>query len=178
MYETAELRWFLRGPVPDEAAAWFEAVVDVACVEERTDRYLVPRGDGRGCKLREGRAELKTRLGEAAHLDCGAAAGTPTVWGKRRLRELPDRPTVDVAKRRRFGRAETSSGACTLELATVEACGATWWSVCLEAVGQDADARERALREAAQRWLAHPDTPGLPAEAARAYPAWLREVAG
>ena len=153
VYETAELRWFLRGPIPDEAAAWFEAVVDVACVEERTDRYLVPRGDGRGCKLREGRAELKTRLGEAAHLDCGAAAGTPTVWGKRRLRELPDRPTV-------------------------EACGATWWSVCLEAVGQDADARERALREAAQRWLAHPDTPGLPAEAARAYPAWLREVAG
>lgn len=178
MIETVELRWFTPGPVPPAAAAWFDALVPVACVETRTDRYLAPAHDGCGRKLREGRAEVKQRLGTGARLDYGAAAGTPETWEKEVVEALPDREAVDVAKRRRTRRTELPDGICTLELAAVELRGEAWWTVCLEATSPSGGDPGRALREAARRWLTHPATPDLPAEAARGYPAWLRERCG
>ena len=178
MTETAELRWFFPGALPEAAEAWFRAAGGDAPVEVRTDRYLVPASDGCGRKHREGRAEVKTRTGTAAPLAVGSAAGTPEHWRKETVETLPDGPALDVAKRRRTSELETPEGTCTLELSAVEACGETWWSVCLEATAPTASARERTLRAAARRWLTHPETPALPAGAACAYPAWLRDRCG
>ena len=178
MFVTAEIRWFHPGPLPPDAEAWFGEVIAVACVEARTDRYLVPVADDCGEKLREGRAESKQRLATARPLVCGSAAGTPEVWSKTVVDDLPDRRSVEVAKRRRYGRVETRGGRCTLELAALDVAGEAWWTVGLEASGQGPGRRLPALREAAQRWLTHAAAPDLPAAAARAYPAWLRERCG
>ena len=176
MTETAEIRWFLPGPLPDAVGAWFDAVASDARHASRTDRYLVPEGEAVGRKWREGRAEVKTRTHVGAEaVACGRAAGTPEHWCKETVAALPDAPALDVAKARRTCIVETSSASCMLEVSTVAVGGSSWWTVCLEAAAPTAEARERTLREACQRWLAHPDTPALPAEASRGYPAWLLE---
>ena len=64
------------------------------------------------------------------------------------------------------------------KLAAVELKGAVWWSVCLEASGGTAEARQRVFQVAASRWMDRPDAPVLHVDAAMGYPAWLRrEVA-
>lgn len=175
MTETVETRWFLPGPLPAAVAAWFGAVASDARTERRTDRYLVPESEAVGQKHREGRAEVKTRTGLAEAVSCGGASGTAERWCKKAVEALPDAPLVDVAKARQLCVADTSSASCMLEVSEVSVGDETWWTVCLEAGGPSAEARERALREACQRWLAHPDTPALPMEASRGYPAWLME---
>ena len=175
--ETAEIRWFLPGPLPTAVGAWFAAVATDPRRERRTDRYLVPESGGVGQKHREGRAEVKTRTAGGEALACGRVAGTSEHWRKEVVDALPPGPRLAVHKARRLCRAVTSTASCTLEVSEVAVGEAVWWTVCLEALAPTTAARERTLREAAQRWLAHPDTPVLPAEAARGYPAWLLALA-
>lgn len=176
--ETVEVRWFVRGAIPAAADAWFDAVAPAAEASARTDLYALPTSADAAVKRRGGaHAERKARTGVASPVSCGGVSATPEHWRKTRVAALPPGPTVEVAKRRRLAHARTSSGACTLELAAVDARGEAWWTVCLEATGKAPDARERALLEACQRWLAHPDTPALAADRAQAYPSWLRALA-
>ena len=37
---TAEIRWFLRGALPEGAVRWFEAAAGARDWEARTDRYV------------------------------------------------------------------------------------------------------------------------------------------
>ena len=170
-YRTAEVRWFVRGPVPPQVRAWFDALGPGVEAESRTDRYLAPTGDALGVKLREGRVEAKRRAGTLGPL--ADAQGEAESWAKWSF-ETPDATDGDewvaVAKTRRQRHAD----GCALELAEVVVEGAAWWSVCLEATGPTDDARLSALRDGARRWLARPDAPALTASAARGYPAWLR----
>ncbi|HEV7862505.1 MAG TPA: hypothetical protein VGR20_07380, partial [Acidimicrobiia bacterium] len=62
MQQTAELRWFFRGPPPGPVVAWFERAADPP--QTRSDSYLVlPGTDALGLKVRGGttRFELKVR---------------------------------------------------------------------------------------------------------------------
>src|SRR5258708_7313233 len=62
MEQTAELRWFFRGPAPAAVVAWFEAATDPP--QGRSDAYLVlPGTDVLGVKIRGGtiRFEIKLR---------------------------------------------------------------------------------------------------------------------
>lgn len=177
MTETAEIRWFAPGPVPDAVGAWFDTLAPSAEIvsEARTDRYLVPATAAVGEKWREGSAERKTRTAVGAPLGLARADGAVEHWRKAQVDDLPDAPAVDVSKRRRTVRTEVPGGVCTLEVGTTQIAGATWWTVCLEANGPTADGRQAALRETARRWLGRPDAPTLPIAAARGYPAWIIE---
>ena len=182
-YRTAEVRWFMRGEVPEAAAAWFDALGEPVGEDARTDRYLVA-GDGLGLKVREGRVEAKRlenrQVGEAS--GAGKVRGVPAETWAKWLFPIEGDPAppgwVEVRKRRRQRRVEAAGGTCAVELARVEAGGAVWWSVCLEASGPTAEARRAALSRAAERWLARDDAPALDPGDAMSYPAWLGRVAG
>ena len=173
-YQTAEARWFGRGPVPDAVRAWFDALGDPPEPESRTDRYLAPSSDGLGVKVREGRVEAKRHDGAAGRLGVGRAAAEIGAWSKWSFALAepaePAGPWVEVAKVRR----QREAGGCALELAEVVVRGERWWSVCLEATGPTEAARRAALVEAAGRWLGRDDAPALPTSMSRGYPAWLR----
>lgn len=174
-YRTVEVRWFLRGEVPAAVGAWFDALGPPVEVDARTDRYLAGTGAGLGLKVREGRVEAKQRTGRA-----GRAHGAPAEAWAKWLFPVEGDPAppgwAEVRKRRRQRRVEAAGGACAVELSRVEAGGAAWWSVCLEASGPSADARRAALAHAAALWLDRDDAPALGPEAARSYPAWLAEI--
>ena len=186
---TAEVRWFRPGALPGPVALWFGALGEPVAPESRTDRYLAPTSDALGVKLREGRLEPKRRSGTGGLLQAGRAQATVGTWAKWSFPLADPDPLgsgpaeadrgeglVAVSKTRRQRHVAAGGGSCALEIAEVEARGARWWSVCLEASGPDAAARRAAL-DAGAAWLARPDAPALPAEAAMGYPAWLRSLA-
>ncbi len=182
-FRTAEARWFFRGPAPDAARAWFDALGDPVEPESRTDRYLAPTDDGLGVKLREGRAEAKRREGAAGRLAVGRAEAAIEAWAKWSFPlaggvAMPGEGWVEVVKTRRQRGFAGGGGACRLELSEVAVGAATWWSVCLEADGPTAQVRRSALLVGARRWLGGEAAPALPTSEARGYPAWLREIAG
>ena len=183
MTESLEVRWFLPGPIPDAAQAWFDLLGAPVEAASRTDRYLVPtESDDLGVKMREGRIEAKQRTGRGQRGQWGSAEAVPESWRKWALGLAMDAPLapgwVDVSKTRRQRWVPLRGAACALELAVVQLGAATWWSLCLEAAGGTGEARQRVFREAARRWLDHPKAPALPAAAALGYPAWLRREAG
>ena len=175
-YRTAEVRWFRPGPIPEAVAAWFDALGDPVEPDARTDRYLAGTGDGLGLKVREGRVEAKRLEGGAGPFRAGRATAEAETWAKWTFPTDGDPAPpewVEVRKRRRQRRVQTSGGSCAVELSEVEADGAAWWSVCLEASGPDAETRHAALARAGAEWLDRDDAPALGAEDAQSYPAWL-----
>lgn len=178
-YRTHEVRWFHRGPLPDEVDAWFSALGDPVSVEARTDRYLSGVGDAVGMKVREGRVEAKRRDGAAGPFRAGRVEAEAEVWSKWLFPAEGDpAPSgwVAVRKRRRQRRVAAAGGSCAVEVSEVEADGETWWSVCLEASGRSADARAAALGKAGALWLDRDDAPDLRPEDAMGYPAWLETL--
>ena len=184
---TAEVRWFVPGPLPDAVRRWFRVLGEPVEPQSRADRYLAPASDALGVKLREGKLEPKRRDGTAGVFGAGRARATVETWTKWSF-PLADsahlgteaegaESWIAVAKTRWQRYAEAGGGRCALEVSEVEARGEQWWSVCLEASGPDAEARWAALVGGAA-WLARPDAPALAAEAAMGYPAWLLVIDG
>lgn len=196
MTETAEVRWFVPGPLPPDAAAWFAGLGPLPDEEARTDRYLVPQGpDGPGVKLRGGRLEVKRRTETHGTWPLGAAEGRVEAWAKWSfplvplLAETPDAGWTPVGKRRRVhafvveqgavrpAGGEASGGVGRVELAALTRDGAPWWSVCVEAEAPDGAARLAAL-QAVAAYAFGPGTPSaLSADASMGYPAWLADAA-
>lgn len=173
---TVEARWFVRGPLPETARDWFDALGPPVEASSRADRYLAPASDALGVKVREGRVEAKRRASTLGPLQAGSSGGRLEAWVKWSFTLAEDAAPdwVEVRKTRWQRRLEAAGGACALELAEVTVDGAAWWSVCLEAEGPDDDARRAALGVAARRWLGRGDAPALPVGASAGYPAWLR----
>jgi hypothetical protein len=60
MYHSAEVRWFLEGPLPGDMQLWFEAGGLAKTEPQRTDEYLfLPGCTTTSVKLRSGRFEVK-----------------------------------------------------------------------------------------------------------------------
>lgn len=60
MYHSAEVRWFLEGPLPGDMQLWFEAGRLAKTEPQRTDEYLfLPACVTTSVKLRSGRFEVK-----------------------------------------------------------------------------------------------------------------------
>ena len=177
---TAEVRWFVPGALPEPVRQWFAALGPPVDEQTRADRYLAPSSEALGVKLREGRLEPKRRQAIAGPFRTDRARATVETWAKWSFPLAdgvgePGDGWIAVGKTRRQRYLEAGGGRCALEVAEVEAGGARWWSVCLEASGPDDDARRAALGAGAG-WLAHPDAPALPATAAMGYPAWLMQL--
>lgn len=203
MYPTAEARWFFRGPVPLEVEAWFQQGAGrVAQEPPRTDRYLhLPDTDDLNIKLREGRLEIKRRVGDAdtvcLHERVGGVVEVWHKWsfglaetGEDRVDAVsPDGPWIAVRKERRLrayrvkrGRqvvaltsSEPPAEGCELELSTIEAAGQIWWSLAFEAFG-DLSALRDNLVLVAQHVLNIREPPALEAGASRGYASWLSEL--
>lgn len=202
MRATAEVRWFLPGPLPEAVVRWFEAAAGARGWEARTDHYVRTAAADLGVKTRGGNpsagsgqaveAKRRTaRLGEERFTD--EAVGRLERW--RKWSFPTDTPAlsgddwVAVHKRRlncpfavdaggvRPVESEGDAGqGCSLEVSEVQVEGATWWSVCFEAWGGDEVALPDLLRRTAAHAFGVGDPPALPAERARGYPAWLAET--
>lgn len=74
MYETKEIRWFFRSE-NKEIKAWFENL-STKTFEKRTDFYLKLTNEEIGVKTREGKIEIKHRVGTRAK-----GCLNPSIWG-------------------------------------------------------------------------------------------------
>jgi hypothetical protein len=98
---SAEVRWFLDGPIPDELHAWFVGAADAPPYlagreAARTDRYLLlPGCRTLGAKLREGKLELKALCTPPTHLELPhGVVGRSASWVKWSYAEPPAEPFV------------------------------------------------------------------------------------
>lgn len=200
VYPTAEVRWFGRGAVPAAVASWFRRF-EHPPVEEplRVDRYLRQVGtDSISVKVREGRLEVKQR-GRAYGLlrFHKQVVGCVHLWRKWSFALAPDLVSraalaephwIAVEKRRSLhryrvdgekvvllGEADVAEEGCDLELARVRVGEVAWWTVGLEAYG-DETSLEDTLVLVTGIALGPNDVPLLPEEDSLAYPKWLHQV--
>lgn len=193
---TIETRWFAEGDLPAEVVDWYEEAVGLADWQERTDRYVRPvAADGLNVKWREGDIEIKRRVDVLGPMAWGPAVGVAERWRKWSFPLADDLPLgatgkdwVPVHKRRSTRTFEqhddrlllTKPGlqlphGCRVELAEIDYRHQPWWTVCLEAFGPDAEAREM-LQRTGERVFAETGAPALPREASRSYVAWLSAI--
>jgi hypothetical protein len=205
MFRSLEVRWFYAGAVPEPVRQWFGSGQRQPYREPlRVDRYLrLGRGDALGIKLRQGRLEIKQRLGADEILRFSAQArGRVAHWRKwsfaldTREGELagssaPESAWVAVEKARELRRycfvpggqivaipaGQFPARGCTAELSSLTVEGQAWWTVCLEAYGGESHLQE-ALMLTAGRVLGR----SLPAftfdaDDSFGYPRWLGSLA-
>ncbi len=200
MYATAEVRWFYRGPIPAQVGTWFErGAGSVEREPPRTDRYLwLPDSDRLNIKLREGRIEIKRRVGEAKETAfCEQMTGMVEEWRKWSFelvrRDAPRSPAtspssdwIAVRKERRLrtyqvkdgqtvvsqARREPPAQGCELELTQVHISDQTWWTLAFEAFGDESTLRDTLLLVAGHVLSAGEPTP-LSARDSHGYAAWL-----
>jgi hypothetical protein len=185
------LRWYeQQGPAAEEQPP-------------RVDYYLrIPKQDGLGIKLREGRIEAKERCRQydVARFH-NHVTGTVELWQKWsfRLAEswqalthliTPSSSWIGVRKARRMKRYRLSEkgvvvgvvtgdrfeAGCEVELTQIEAEGELWWSLGLEAFGEESE-NHGTLLIVARHVFAQGETPALDAENSLGYAQWLERRA-
>jgi hypothetical protein len=200
MWPTVEVRWFYPGQTPSPLLAWFHQVEGEAEAQPcRVDHYLrLKATEALGIKLREGRIEIKQRqrrLGLVRFHE--RVAGQVEAWRKWSFALtgagaglagslVPASAWIAVEKERTLllfrvaggGRivslppASYEAYGCGLELTRIRAKGAAWWSLGLEAFGQEATLQE-SLVTVARHLLASEAGPHLDSAASCGYPRWL-----
>jgi hypothetical protein len=202
-YPTTEVRWFLTGDIPASVERWFQGLGDQNDhPESRVDRYLrLPNGDALGIKLRENRIEIKIRTTVYGNVTFNnGVEGRMEGWRKWSFELADDNSKataigdadlswVSIEKERilkRFlsddqGRTipvpadDTRPKTCALELTRVTALDQQWWSLALEANGQDIQSRDGLILVARQVFV--PPSPfALAVDDSLSYPQWLRET--
>lgn len=191
--------------MPASVKGWFESGEPEPTHEgQRIDHYLLPEGNGEhmkglGIKLREGRLEIKQRSRSLGETGLGkTATGIVESWRKwsfvlergqeairgvslenlwlavekkRTLRRynVDDRGRVKPADR------STLTPDCEMELSVVRAAGEMWWSLALEAVGQERKGLA-LLTRVARGALGSTGAPILSSADSRGYPVWLQDL--
>lgn len=202
MLDTAEVRWFFQGTVPDGVHTWFHRPPTLVKLEPlRCDRYLLlTEIDSLGIKVRENRMEVKRRLQACPPTALAPqASGQVELWRKWSFElsalalELEPVSNTDawipVCKTRHIqthiqgndrlpqsglGTAGTTWG-YTFELTEVTLGSQHWWTLGLEAWGaSDQDLLIHSLRAAIERTLSANLPISLSAEASYGYPRWLQ----
>ncbi len=198
MRATAEVRWFLAGPIPDHVAAWFAGLAEgEPTAATRTDRYLCPTGPALNVKLREGQLEVKRRDAEgmkaALHpriigqeerwrkwsfaVQGGEAANDERWLAVAKTRRLLAYQVEEDGQVRRVSGSEAPASGCEVELSQVEAGRQVFWSLCFESYG-DEDRLHEMLHRTAAHVFHHGDPPSLASTDSFSYPAWLMSVSG
>jgi hypothetical protein len=196
---SAEIRWFLHGPIPGAMADWFAIDMLGSEPEERSDDYiLLPLCPTAGIKLREGRLQVKSQCREPSPLMITSEInGWASSWVKWSL-ELTSastrnfyrkNETIRVQKKRWRRKLtldndfaeEVATGShaergCTMELAALQVEADSWWSLALESFGQPPD-----IQESLQRCILHflrrsPPPIRLLASDSKSYSEWLELV--
>ena len=164
-YTTCEVRWFIPGAIPTSFKTWFEPSQQP---EQRTDIYLyTPENDFVGIKLRSGRLEIKWRISELGAVQfTNSVTGKVEKWRKWMCSDstkeafLPiqveNNPTWVSMKKSRYLQSyrilpgavpellndninlDNIKNSCNVELTLLEIYNKTWWSIALEASGEEA----------------------------------------
>jgi hypothetical protein len=199
---SVEVRWFYQGAIPAETSAWFErSETEFAAMPSRVDHYVRLLNDASlGIKLREGRVEIKQRQQEFGIIQLAEqVAGRVEGWRKwsfalaQRDDELsamlePTPSWVAVHKQRRLRKyglsgnrqiqaipvSELPSQRCSLELTAINVAGQGWWSLALEAVGDEEEPEEILLR-VARHTLQDRTVSIFDAQHSYSYPEWLAQ---
>jgi len=205
MFPTVEIRWFYRGEIPGEIQSWFDQIVDQRTQPiiqtPRTDTYLLEQGNtSLGIKLREGRLEIKQRVREYGQIEFSQDVnGIVEGWRKWSFLIAPEQTNllspkilsdtwIDVKKERKLYNfiithqavksspmPDYSSGGCNFELTQIHFWGDTWWSIGLEASGEENSNYDR-LKIATKNILSLPPPQSMKAHDSRGYPKWLESV--
>jgi hypothetical protein len=201
MLTTYEVRWFNSGNIPENIESWFKhgcLLSPTKLPEKREDVYLyTPKCNYLGIKLREGGLEIKWRYVEKTAMQFGSSVeGNIEKWKKWRcldsseesfsLQQIGDNPVwVKVGKVRSSqlyeivekkpqavsNDANVDNG-CSLELTNVEINGNKWWSIALEAFGEDTNLKDN-LQATADFVFSNYDSLPLQAENSYSYPSLL-----
>jgi hypothetical protein len=199
-----EVRWFGRGGLPHEVQAWFESGHERPEQQpSRVDYYLrLPDTNSLGIKLREGKVEVKqlhqrhsaVRLHERvtgvmehwrkwSFLVAQPGAVTDALspassWvSVRKERELRKYEVTDSAAVKAITTAHYAARGCYVELARLLVAGEVWWSLALEAFG-DENALVETPSLVAQHVFGAGEPPVLEAGTSCGYPEWLRRLGG
>lgn len=192
-YKSLELRWFMRGAIPQPLLESFHSGGPAAVWERRKDSYWPIRRIDIGVKRRNGGpVEMKVRRSARPwDLPSGSTAVSEQ-WDKWRPRRLIlDRPTdawleVDktlwtrtfaLAGKEVRGPADGRRLRCEVELAAVSFGATTWWTVAFEATGP-ARLQPSVLRATFDRLWAPTFELWLEGGVNAGYPEWLGLVAG
>ncbi len=202
MFSTAEVRWFYQGGIPGDVQSWFDHVAEEPILQPaRLDTYLEqPNNSGLGIKLRQGRIEIKQRVREFGKVDFEhKVSGVVESWRKwsfliaqEQMGHLPPAILGDswmqIRKERSLFSFEIidrevkptslpdySSGGCNVELTLINVERETWWSLGLEAFGDEKTNYNR-LEIAAHHVFSKSPRPGLAAQSSFGYPQWLENV--
>lgn len=200
MYLTAEIRWFTQGTIPPEVLAWsFDATSLNEPAEYRIDSYLyLPGIDSLGIKVRQGRLEVKQRMGASQEVQFHElVAGRLERWRKWSFPLLnvdstleeslyPAGGFIPVSKTRRLFRfavenklesrpmtsGEKSVSGCEGELTSLEAFGEQWWTIALESFGEEVVLAHNLAR-VAESIFKRGEPPRLTIADSFSYPRWL-----
>jgi hypothetical protein len=193
---TCEMRWLLEGPLPSQALRWFENAPQPIAPPPREDRYLVlPGVTDMGIKRREGRIEVKGRIGVlGSHAIAPGIVGSAERWCKWTYDAasiaagwFEGRDAIVVGKSRMQmhyllepgGVAQASAKrdlprrGFSLELTRIRLAAGDHWSLGIEAAPDDAALLAdllSVLRDVLQGFPLP-----LPPPRSMSYPAWLAE---
>ena len=202
MFSTAEIRWFIKGEVPEEILAWFNGFNEFPLSPQtRTDHYLRLPAKDIGIKIREGLIEHKQCDGVGELWTDGIHAGETGYWQKwsfpldddasipEMLKTYPESWT-GITKERQMriieadekGKMTTTSyekvsgTAVGWELTKLKIEGSkdSWWTMGFESFGDEGELKE-ALIKVCTSILA--DSPlALSAENCYSYPEFLKDI--
>ena len=200
MYPTLEVRWFMRGSIPQDVREWFARGEPPPIHEPpRVDHYLcLPRSNALGIKLREGRIEIKQRLHQYGNIRFHRrVTGAIEHWRKwsmplatmgEGLAEIlvPESSWIAVRKERMLrgyrcdagGQVVATGGGyadrgCHMELTGVQAGDRVWWTLAFEAYGAEPSLRG-SLASTMAYVLERDGAPmSLDARGSYGYPRWL-----
>jgi hypothetical protein len=204
MYATTEVRWFIKGSVPENVRTWFgNWNLDSEEKVARLDYYLrITDSDALGVKLREGMIEMKQRLGKTKLVRINQhTTGCMESWRKwsfplngsiESTEILLDRSPrwIGIRKERslrtfqsRNGSLEqvpgleSSSSDCGWELTAVKIAGIydQWWSMGFEANDGEEEGKQ-TLISVAERVLSSKNAPRFRYDDSFGYPRWLQQV--
>jgi hypothetical protein len=205
MSYTCEVRWFISGAIPTHFETWFKQNCLDSQPEQRTDVYLYsPGNDFMGVKLREGRLEIKWRISELGTIQFGnSVAGKVEKWGKWMCLDstgqafLPSQVEknsawISVNKIRYSQSYQVLPGSipellsknlnldnienrCNVELTLLQVNEKNWWSVALEASGEEANLMDN-LDATASYLFTNYQGIQLQEHDSFAYPHWLEII--
>lgn len=202
MLTSSELRWFYPGKMPEDIKIWFQqyCLIDHQQLpQQREDVYLyIPESDFLGVKLRQGSLEIKWRTAELGVVSFGVVAGKAEKWSKWSCNDstgeafqsamvLGKSSWVSVQKVRFLQHYqvltdfsvqpvindESINNSCSLEVTQLLIQNEPWWSLALEANGED-DRLMVNLQATAKSVFNTYRGVKLQATNSYAYPYWLR----